>query len=82
MKHHWLEYSPLGYYVYWAGLKEYKRHDREEIRLKDAIGLLGRLDKMIDMKRKSLFHLVDLPESMREDFKNHYKNSKIKLSYE
>lgn len=79
MKHIWLEYTPLGHYVYWEGLKEHKHHNHINLRPE---GLLTKLDDIINNKRKSILHLNDIPEGIREDFKERYKNTKIKIVYE
>lgn len=80
MKEIWLEKRPFSnVYIYWEGLEEHKH--RNIISLKSE-GLIRRLDDIIDHKRKSLFHLRGIPEEIREDFKERYKNTKIKIVYE
>lgn len=79
MKHLWLEYSPLGYYVYWEGVDKGKHHGRVELKKE---GLLSRLDDIINIKRKSVLHLRGIPEEIREDFKEKYSGTKVKTVYE
>jgi len=82
MKHLWLIYDPLLVeFVYYEGVKDGPQHNRREFTFAEE-GLVAKLSELVDWKRSSILHVVDLPSALSSEIDEFAKDTKVKIDYQ